>query len=93
MHSEVLLVPHHGSRTSSSAPFLAALRPALAIVSAGWRNRFGHPHPEVLARYAAAGVPLLNTASAGAVRVRFPAAAPPQPPESWRARGRRYWRE
>uniref|UniRef100_A0A0S6Z0I7 Competence protein ComEC n=1 Tax=Mizugakiibacter sediminis TaxID=1475481 RepID=A0A0S6Z0I7_9GAMM len=89
----VLVVPHHGSRSSSSAPFLAALRPAWAIVSAGWRNRFGHPHPEVSARYAAAGVPLLDTAWAGAVRVRFPADAPPRPPESWRAQSRRYWRE
>ncbi|MCE5232996.1 MAG: DNA internalization-related competence protein ComEC/Rec2 [Mizugakiibacter sp.] len=89
----VLVAPHHGSRSASSAAFVAALHPRLAIVSAGWRNRFGHPHPEVLARYAAAGVPLLDTAREGALRVRFPADAAPLPAESWRARSRRYWRE
>ena len=51
----VLLVPHHGSKSASSAAFIARLQPPLAVVSAGWRNRFGHPRPEVLARYAAAG--------------------------------------
>jgi competence protein ComEC len=89
----VLVVPHHGSNTSSSAGFIAALRPRLAIVSAGWRNRFGHPRPEVLQRYAAAGVPVLNTATAGAVEVDFPARAPPRVAVSWRRRRPRYWRE
>jgi competence protein ComEC len=89
----VLLVPHHGSSSSSSSGFIAALRPRLAIVSAGWRNRFGHPRPDVLQRYAAAGVPVLNTATAGAVEVDFPAAAPPYVAARWRYREARYWRE
>jgi competence protein ComEC len=89
----VLLVPHHGSKTSSSAAFIAATHPVLAIVSAGWLNRFGHPSPAVVARYAAAGVPLLGTATAGAVRVRFAPAAPPRVSDRWRWRDRRYWRE
>jgi len=89
----VLLVPHHGSSSSSSVGFIAALRPRLAIVSAGWRNRFGHPRPDVLQRYAAAGVPVLNTATAGAVEVDFPAAAPPHVVARWRHREARYWRE
>jgi competence protein ComEC len=46
-----LKVPHHGSKSSSTAAFLAGARPRLALVSAGYRNRFGHPHPDVLARY------------------------------------------
>ena len=53
----VLKVPHHGSRTSSSDALLAAVRPRLAIVSAGARNPFGHPHPEVVERYRRAGRP------------------------------------
>jgi len=88
----VLVVPHHGSRSSSAAAFIAALRPVLAIVSAGWRSRFGHPHAEVVARYRDAGVPMLNTAGQGALRVAFPADAPPIALGE-RQRRRRYWRE
>jgi competence protein ComEC len=89
----VLQMPHHGSRTSSSPAFITALRPELAVVSAGWRNRFGHPRPEVLQRYAKAGVPVWNTALTGAVQIDFPAAAPAFVAARWRLRERRYWRE
>lgn len=64
--SDVLLVPHHGSKTSSSAAWLDAVRPALAVVQAGWRNRFGHPAPQVVARYAARGIALVQTTTCGA---------------------------
>ncbi|MGB5852934.1 MAG: DNA internalization-related competence protein ComEC/Rec2 [Rhodanobacter sp.] len=89
----VLVVPHHGSKTSSGAVFIAALRPSLALVSAGWRNRFGHPRAEVLARYAEAGVPLFNTAVEGAVEVEFPADGTPRRQPGWRRQQPRYWRE
>ncbi|WP_158755456.1 DNA internalization-related competence protein ComEC/Rec2 [Dyella sp. S184] len=89
----VLLVPHHGSKTSSSMAFIAALQPPLALVSAGWRNRFGHPKPEVLARYADAGVPVFNTALEGAIPLEFPADAPARREPGWRWRQPRYWRE
>ncbi|TAM02680.1 MAG: DNA internalization-related competence protein ComEC/Rec2, partial [Rhodanobacter sp.] len=89
----VLVVPHHGSKSSSSATFIAALKPPLALVSAGWRNRFGHPRPEVVARYADAGVPLFNTAVQGAMEVDFPADGPPRRQPGWRLRQTRYWRE
>jgi competence protein ComEC len=89
----VMLVPHHGSKTSSSAAFIAAVRPRLAVVSAGWRNRFGHPKPEVLARYAEAHVPVFDTARQGAIPLDFPADAPPRREPGWRQRQARYWRE
>ena len=87
----MLLVPHHGSRTSSSAEFIAAVAPRWAVVPAGYRNRFGHPAREVLERYASARVPVLRTDLDGAVSVRS---------ASGRVRGRvraralrpRYWR-
>jgi competence protein ComEC len=66
LRSEVLLVPHHGSRTSSSDAFLAAVQPQVAVVQVGYRSRFGHPHPLVLARYEAAGVPVVRTDHCGA---------------------------
>lgn len=89
----VLLVPHHGSGSSSSAAFIAAVRPRLALVSAGWRNRFGHPRAQVLARYAEAQVPLFDTARQGAMALDFPADAPPRREPGWRQRQARYWRE
>ena len=89
----VMLVPHHGSKTSSSAAFIVAVRPRLVVVSAGWRNRFGHPKPEVLARYAEAQVPVFGTARQGAIPLDFPADAPPRREPGWRQRQARYWRE
>jgi competence protein ComEC len=67
--SDVIVVPHHGSRTSSSAEFLAAASPRWAIVPVGYRSRFGHPHPQVLERYRAAGVEIARTDLDGAVHV------------------------
>ncbi len=89
----VMSVPHHGSKTSSSEAFLHALRPAVGLVSAGWHNRFGHPHPDIVARYAADGVTLRNTATSGAIRLDFPARAPASATAGERRRQRRYWRE
>jgi competence protein ComEC len=74
LRAEVLLVPHHGSRTSSSPGFLAAVQPATAIAPAGYRNRFGHPSAEVLERYRAAGISVQRTDRDGAVSVRLGAA-------------------
>jgi competence protein ComEC len=69
LKSDVLLVPHHGSRTSSSPEFIAAVAPRWAVVPAGYRNRFGHPDGTVLERYRAAGAEVLRTDRDGAVSV------------------------
>jgi competence protein ComEC len=53
LRSTILLVPHHGSKTSSSAQFLSAVRPSVALVQSGYRNRYGHPAAQVMARYEA----------------------------------------
>jgi competence protein ComEC len=65
--SEFLKVPHHGSKTSSTAPFLAAVDPRVAVISVGETNPFGHPAPEVVERYAQDGIRLLRTDRDGAV--------------------------
>jgi competence protein ComEC len=91
--SDVLLAPHHGSKTSSTRGFLEAVRPGHALIPAGYLNRFGFPHPAVLRRYAEFWIKALNTAEAGAVTV-----AVSQPPggmriDSFRQEQRRYWNE
>lgn len=65
----VLKAPHHGSATSSSDPFIEAIRPAAVIFSAGRNNRFGHPATAVVERYERRGIPMFNTAADGAVFV------------------------
>lgn len=89
----VLSVPHHGSKTSSSVGFIRSTSPTLALVSAGWRNRFHHPNAAVMQRYDEAGVPWLNTATAGAIQVDAPPDGPPRVAATWRQRQSRYWRE
>ncbi|WP_046114561.1 DNA internalization-related competence protein ComEC/Rec2 [Aquincola tertiaricarbonis] len=66
LRSDVLLVPHHGSRTSSTPAFLDAVAPRVAVVQAGHLNRHGHPHDAVLARYTARGVQVTRSDTCGA---------------------------
>ena len=66
LQADVLLLPHHGSKTSSSAAFLDAVQPHTALVQTGYRNRYGHPAPVVLERLQARGVEVVDTAHCGA---------------------------
>jgi competence protein ComEC len=68
---DIVVVPHHGSRTSSSAAFVAALRPSVAIVSAGFGNRWGFPKDDVVSRWRAVGADVLTTAESGAISMRL----------------------
>jgi competence protein ComEC len=63
--SEIIVVPHHGSKSSSSADFLHAVRPKLALVSSGFQNRFRHPNRQVVDRYAAHGAQTVNSVDSG----------------------------
>jgi len=66
LQADWLLVPHHGSATSSTANFLEAVQPRIAVVQAGYRNRFGHPRPDVMQRYDDLGVLVVQTPRCGA---------------------------
>jgi competence protein ComEC len=89
----VLVAGHHGSASATSEGFLRALEPTHAIVSAGWRNRFGHPHRDVVARLQRHAVDMSNTASDGAVGIHLPAGRPPVIEMRWRRDVRHWWRE
>ncbi len=69
----VLVVPHHGSKTSSTPQFVEAVRPRYAVFTAGYRNRFGHPKPEVMERYRTVGSELLRSDDDGAILVNMDA--------------------
>lgn len=84
--SEVLLVPHHGSRTSSTPDFLATVAPRWAVVQAGYRNRFGHPVPAVRERYRRYGIELVRSDRCGAWTL-----PPTGAPRCQRELSRRYW--
>ncbi|MEQ8664046.1 MAG: hypothetical protein RLW62_24780, partial [Gammaproteobacteria bacterium] len=68
--ADALVVPHHGSSTSSTAEFVAAVAPAHAIIASGYRNRYGLPDAAVVARYRAAGAQVFDTARDGAITLR-----------------------
>ncbi len=88
---DLLLTPHHGSRTSSTAPFVQAVAPAVVVHSAGWRSRFGHPRPEISERYAQLGAQQYTTGVSGAIRVWRGAPGAPLQVESRRAQAARWW--
>lgn len=67
--ADLVKVAHHGSRTSSTAEFIAAAHPQFAVISVGRRSRFGHPHPEVVERWRAAGAQVLTTGENGMISV------------------------
>jgi len=68
LRAEILVVPHHGSTTSSTPEFVAAVAPEVAVFTSGYRNRFGHPRPDVLQRYIDIGSRLLRSDHHGAVQ-------------------------
>jgi competence protein ComEC len=84
------MAPHHGSKTSSSEALLKSLRPNLAFAQNGYRNRYGHPHPTVTARYQALGIPFEQTPSTGAQVWRFEGNHQAMP-IFWRSHARRLW--
>lgn len=91
LRSDVLVVPHHGSATSSTRELLAAVAPRIAIVSAGYRNRFGFPKPVIVARYAERGVTFYDTANRGAITVSVDPRAGVQVTPGHRGRDLRFW--
>jgi competence protein ComEC len=90
--ADVVLLPHHGSRSSSTPALVGAVGARLGIASAGHGNRWGMPVPEVRARWRSAGTTVLTTAEAGAVTVRFAAGPRPLEVRAERADTPHWWR-
>jgi competence protein ComEC len=89
----VVVVPHHGSRTSSGPDFVSLLRPGIAIISAGYNNRWGHPDAAVVARWRATGSTVLGTAQHGAISFSVCKGTGVHSLSRHRAQVRRIWHE
>ncbi len=89
--SDLAIIPHHGSKSSSTMGFIQAVAPSYAIVSSGYRNRYGFPDPGVMERWRSVGAEVLNTAELGAVELNIAANGVISDPVSHRLQRLRYW--
>ena len=87
--ANVLVVPHHGSKTSSTVAFIDAVTPEIALIPAGYRNRFNLPNQAILERYASRSIDLYNTANHGAVTVSIDSSGLSL--STYRQHARRFW--
>ena len=90
LHANILIAPHHGSKTSSSHAFINAVEPEFVLFPIGYRNRYRFPHKVVLDRYDSKGVKLLNTADHGAIGFKFGAKLSSEP-ITWRQKNHKIW--
>jgi competence protein ComEC len=91
LRSEILVAPHHGSKTSSTPAFIDAVAPRHVLFPVGYRNRYRHAHPDVVRRYVERGVVLHDSPSAGALEFRLGAGG--LNATAYRTWQRRYWYE
>lgn len=89
LRADVLVAPHHGSKTSSTADFLAQVQPQIVLFPVGYRNRYHHPHPAVLARYEQITGRLYDSPRHGAVEIHFGPEG--MAVSTYRQDHRRYW--
>ena len=90
--SDILVVPHHGSKTSSTAAFIDAVSPQVALFPVGYRNRYGFPKAPVVGRYGAINAQMFDSASHGAIEMRLGSANDTEfTIQTWRQKNARYW--
>jgi competence protein ComEC len=93
LRSTVLIVPHHGSKTSSSIEFLNYVQPAYALFPTGFHNRFKFPHKIVLNRYQRLGSKIYNTATEGTITLKLNARSYNIQAETYYERNRHFWQD
>ena len=90
LKSDVLIVGHHGSKSSSSKEWLIQVNPDLAIVSSGFKNRYHHPHWSIVKRFKQLSIPFYNTAESGAIEIEL---SESMPITQWRKKNAPIWRQ
>ncbi|MDO9365551.1 MAG: DNA internalization-related competence protein ComEC/Rec2 [Methylotenera sp.] len=93
LKSDVLVAPHHGSKTSSSERFIAAVAPGLVIFTSGYLSRFKHPDPAVVARYQALNSRILRSDYHGAIQINYMGNQSGIEALPWRSQNKRYWHD
>ena len=91
LQSDVLIGPHHGSKTSSSQPFLDAVNPDYILIPVGFKNRYSMPHSRVLQRYRERNIPIIETFKSGAISMRFGQKNSNKIPDEYRLQSQKYW--
>jgi competence protein ComEC len=91
--SNILIVPHHGSQTSSCPEFIEAVSPIYAIIPVGYKNQYGHPKQNIVDRYKQANIKVLNTIHDGAVTFILEDTELLSQPQRYRMDKRKYWSE
>ena len=91
LQSDLLVIPHHGSNTSSLPAFVTSSKPDFALVATGYLNRYRFPRPDVVSRWERAGARVINTAHSGAIHFRFERSGRIVGPVLYRRHVRRYW--
>ncbi len=91
LNADILLVPHHGSKTSSTIAFIQQVNPEYAVVSAGYRNRWGFPKPEVIKRYLLQGSHVLETKKSGAIKFVLDGDGVIDAPSEFGKENKRFW--
>lgn len=91
LEADIVLMPHHGSNSSSQKRFIKAVNPKWAIASAGYRSRFKHPDRRVITRYEQHGVTILNTAESGAIQFHIEPGQAISAPKEFRVMANKFW--
>ena len=90
LSSTVLIAPHHGSKTSSSAQFIKAVAPEIVLIPAGYKNRYHFPNNQVISRYKANDIAIFTTSEHGALTIKFENGTVPTV-SSWRTTNKKIW--
>jgi competence protein ComEC len=91
LKSQIVVAPHHGSKTSSSSAFIRATAADWVLFSVGYRNRYGFPKPEIVDRWRSYGAKPINSAESGAIQFRLKKGSHTVEPVAFRRENLRYW--
>ncbi len=91
LQANIIVAPHHGSKTSGVKEFITAVHPDIVLYATGYRNRYHFPHPSVVSAYESMNVQEFNTVESGSMQFRIGMNGLQSAPFEYRKRHRKYW--